>query len=71
MVTTAALNALLMSVLMFQVLASAGPSPSPSPGLLQAPPPDPLQTIGAVAAILLALIAGILAYRVIRGGRGL
>lgn len=51
-------------------MASA-PSPSPSKRVLEAPPPDPYQTVGAIAAIVLALAAGILAYRVIRGGRGL
>jgi hypothetical protein len=52
------------------LLPAAG-GPSPSPTVVQAPPPDPLQTVGAVAAIVLTLLAGILAYRVIRGGRGL
>lgn len=56
-------------VLLF--LAMITPTPSPSRTVLQAPPPDPYQTFGAIAAILLALLAGLLAYRVIRGGRGL
>jgi hypothetical protein len=47
------------------------PSPTPSPTVLQAPPADPIQAIGATIAIALALAAAILAYRVIRGGRGL
>lgn len=47
------------------------PSPTPSPTVLQAPPADPIQAIGATIAIVLALAAAILAYRVIRGGRGL
>jgi hypothetical protein len=46
-------------------------TPSPSPTILKAPPPGALETAGAVVAIVLALVAGILAYRVIRGGRGL
>ena len=47
-------------------------SPAPSPtGPLRAPPPGGLEVIGAVAAIALALAAGILGYRIIRGGRGL
>jgi hypothetical protein len=47
------------------------PAPSPSPTALQAPPADPLQTAGAIVAIVLALIAGFIGYRIIRGGRGL
>ncbi len=46
-------------------------TPSPSPSVFQPPPADPLQSIGAVVAIVLALVAGILGYRIIRGGRGL
>lgn len=47
---------------------SSIPSPSPS---FRAPPADPLQTIGAVVAIVLAVAAAVLGYRIIRGGRGL
>jgi hypothetical protein len=47
------------------------PSPSPTHTILRAPPADPLQTIGAIVAIVLALGAGVLGYRIIRGGRGL
>ena len=52
------------------VLAAATPSPTPSldPSVLE---PDPLVTVGAIAAIVLALIAGVIGYRIIRGGRGL
>lgn len=46
-------------------------TPSPSPSVFQPPPADPLQSIGAVVAIVLALVAGIIGYRIIRGGRGL
>lgn len=46
-------------------------APSPSPSLFELPAADPLQTAGAVIAIVLALIAAILGYRIIRGGRGL
>jgi hypothetical protein len=46
-------------------------SPSPSPTIIESPPADPLQIAGAVIAIVLALAAGILGYRIIRGGRGL
>jgi hypothetical protein len=46
-------------------------SPSPSPSILQAPPSGPVQTAAAVIAIVFALVAGFLGYRVIRGGRGL
>ena len=44
--------------------------PSPS-GLLRTPPSDPIETIGASVAIILALAAAVLGYRIIRGGRGL
>jgi hypothetical protein len=46
-------------------------TPSPSPTVIQAPPADAFQTAGAVVAILLALVAGVIGYRIIRGGRGL
>lgn len=45
--------------------------PSPSPSVFTPPPADPIQTIGAVVAIVLALVGGIIGYRIIRGGRGL
>ena len=44
--------------------------PSPS-GILRTPPSDPIETIGASVAIILALAAAVLGYRIIRGGRGL
>jgi hypothetical protein len=44
------------------------PSPSPS---LRAPAADSFQTVGAVLAIVLAVAAAVLGYRIIRGGRGL
>ena len=52
------------------LVLAATPSPSPSldPSVLE---PDPLMTVAAVAAIVLALIAGVIGYRIIRGGRGL
>ena len=53
------------------MIFAAAPTPSPTPSLVQAPPADPLQAAAAVLAILLALVAGILGYRIIRGGRGL
>lgn len=46
------------------------PLPTPS-STFRAPPADPLQTVGAGVAILLALAAAVLGYRIIRGGRGL
>jgi hypothetical protein len=46
-------------------------SPRPSPSVFTPPPADPLQTIGAVVAIVLALVGGVIGYRIIRGGRGL
>ncbi len=56
--------------MILQLVLAATPSPSPSldPSVLK---PDPLTTVAAVAAIVLALIAGVIGYRIIRGGRGL
>ena len=51
--------------------ATPTPAPEPSPTLIQAPPAGPLEIVGGVVAIVFALTAGILGYRVIRGGRGL
>ena len=52
--------------------ATPGPTPrpsvSPDPSVLQA---DPLTTIAAIVAIVLALAAAVIGYRIIRGGRGL
>lgn len=45
--------------------------PTPSHAPLKAPPADGLQIAGALLAIALALAAGVLGYRIIRGGRGL
>jgi hypothetical protein len=53
------------------LIAVQTPTPSPSPTTLQAPPADPIQIVGAIVAIVLALVAGIIGYRIIRGGRGL
>jgi hypothetical protein len=50
---------------------TATPRPTPSPTGLRAPPANPLETVGALLAIALALAAGVLGYRIIRGGRGL
>ena len=47
------------------------PTPTPTPTVLQAPPADPLQAIGAIVAIVFALAAAFIGYRIIRGGRGL
>ncbi|HWC13285.1 MAG TPA: hypothetical protein VG929_01665 [Actinomycetota bacterium] len=44
------------------------PTPSPT---FRAPPADPIQTVGAAIAIVFALAAAVLGYRIIRGGRGL
>ena len=52
-------------------LLAVAPTPSPSPTSIQAPPADALQTVGAIVAIVFALVAGIIGYRIIRGGRGL
>jgi hypothetical protein len=53
------------------LVAAQSPRPSPSPTVLRSPPAGPLETAGALLAIALALAAGVLAYRIIRGGRGL
>jgi hypothetical protein len=45
--------------------------PSPTPSVLRSPPAGPVETIGAFLAIVFALAAGIIGYRIIRGGRGL
>jgi len=46
-------------------------TPTPFPTVLQAPPPSSIETIGAVLAIVFALAAAVIGYRIIRGGRGL
>ncbi len=53
------------------VLLLLAQSPVPTPTVLKAPPADPLETVGAIIAIVFALVAGILGYRILRGGRGL
>ena len=45
--------------------------PSPSPSIITPPAPDSYQTIGAVVGIAFAVIAAILGYKILRGGRGL
>ncbi|HYN36410.1 MAG TPA: hypothetical protein VEV82_05490 [Actinomycetota bacterium] len=58
--------------MLYILLLAATPTPSPSPSLdpsvLEA---DPLTTIAAVVAIVFAIAAAIIGYRIIRGGRGL
>jgi hypothetical protein len=56
---------------MSAILFALQPTPAPTPTILRAPPADPLQTAGAIVAIVLALAAGFIGYRIIRGGRGL
>ena len=46
-------------------------SPRPEPTILQKPPASPFDTIVAIVAIVLALGAALIGYRIIRGGRGL
>jgi hypothetical protein len=48
-----------------------GVSPTPSPSVIQTPPASGLETVGAIFAIVFAVAAGVLGYRIIRGGRGL
>lgn len=45
--------------------------PRPAPSIIEAPPPSGIQTAGAVIAILFALAAAVIGYRILRGGRGL
>lgn len=48
------------------------PSPSASASyVFDLPQAEPAEAVGAVLAIVLALAAAILGYRIIRGGRGL
>lgn len=54
-----------------RLLLLAAASPSPTPTIVDLPAADPIQTAGAVIAIVLAVAAGILGYRILRGGRGL
>lgn len=51
-----------------QIAQTSIPSPS---AIFRAPPSDPIEAIGASVAIILALVAAVLGYRIIRGGRGL
>ena len=46
-------------------------SPSPSPTIVRPPAAGGLESALAIVAIAFALIAGIIGYRIIRGGRGL
>ena len=50
------------------VAPSPSPSPSLDPSVLEA---DPITTIAAIVAIVFALAAAVIGYRIIRGGRGL
>jgi hypothetical protein len=45
--------------------------PNPSPSIVRPPSTGPLESALAIVAIVLALVAGIIGYRIIRGGRGL
>jgi hypothetical protein len=58
-----------MSVLM--VLVQSSPSPSVTRTIFTPDPPSGGDTFVAVIAIVLALAAGVVGYRIIRGGRGL
>lgn len=62
---------MIVAVALWLAQATPSPTPAPTPTVLDLPSADPLQTAGAVIAIVLALAAGILGYRIIRGGRGL
>ena len=54
-----------------ELTLSVARKPSPSPTVLRAPPANALEVAGALLAIVFALAAAILGYRIIRGGRGL
>jgi hypothetical protein len=61
-----------VGLLVTQPIAMVGtPRPTPSPTVLRAPPAGALESAGAIVAIVLALAAAVLGYRIIRGGRGL
>ncbi len=45
--------------------------PTPSPTIVRPPSAGTLESIAAIVAIVLALVAGVIGYRIIRGGRGL
>jgi hypothetical protein len=45
--------------------------PSPSPTIVRPPSAGTLESALAILAIAFALVAGIIGYRIIRGGRGL
>ena len=61
-----------MMAMSLLIVLAASPTPTPSPSLdptvLEA---DPITTIAAVVAIVFALAAAVIGYRIIRGGRGL
>jgi hypothetical protein len=46
-------------------------SPSPTPRKVEPPPASGYETAGAILAIVFALAAAIIGFRIIRGGRGL
>ena len=46
-------------------------TPRPSPTVIPAPPASGLEVVGAILAIAFAVAAGVIGYRIIRGGRGL
>ena len=56
------------STLQSAVVAKPKPSPTRTP---EASPTGGLEAAGAVVSIALAAAAGVLAYRVLRGGRGI
>lgn len=57
---------------LFVLAVTSTPTPFPTPtGPIQAPPADAIQSIGAIVAIGLALLAAVVGYRIIRGGKGL
>jgi hypothetical protein len=47
-------------------------TPTPMPTATFTPPPaDAFQAAGAIVAIVLCVVAAVIGYRIIRGGRGL
>jgi hypothetical protein len=53
------------------MLVQSSPSPSASRTIFTPPPPTGADTVIAIVAIVLALAAAVVGYRIIRGGRGL
>ena len=51
--------------------ATGAPTPFPSYTVIDAPGADGFQIAGALIAIVFCIVAAVLGYRILRGGRGL